>query len=66
MDKTNKEIKPNDINTYRKKALITGVTGQDGSYLVEFLLEKDYEVHGLKRRSSSLNTNELITISRSA
>ncbi|MBI5843512.1 MAG: GDP-mannose 4,6-dehydratase [Deltaproteobacteria bacterium] len=40
----------------RKKALITGVTGQDGSYLAEFLLEKGYEVHGLKRRSSLFNT----------
>jgi GDPmannose 4,6-dehydratase len=39
-----------------KKALITGVTGQDGSYLAEFLLEKGYEVHGIKRRSSSFNT----------
>tara|TARA_B110000977_G_C11083266_1_gene493648 strand:- start:3352 stop:4416 length:1065 start_codon:yes stop_codon:yes gene_type:complete len=39
-----------------KKALITGITGQDGSYLAEFLLEKGYEVHGIKRRSSSLNT----------
>lgn len=39
-----------------KKALITGVTGQDGSYLAEFLLSKGYEVHGLKRRSSSINT----------
>jgi len=39
-----------------KKALITGVTGQDGSYLAEFLLKKGYEVHGLKRRSSSFNT----------
>jgi GDPmannose 4,6-dehydratase len=39
-----------------KKALITGVTGQDGAYLAEFLLEKGYEVHGLKRRSSSFNT----------
>ena len=36
-----------------KKALITGVTGQDGSYLAEFLLEKGYEVHGIKRRASS-------------
>ena len=42
-----------------KKALITGVTGQDGSYLVEFLLHKDYEVHGIKRRSSSLNTQRV-------
>jgi GDPmannose 4,6-dehydratase len=39
-----------------KKALITGVTGQDGAYLSEFLLEKGYEVHGIKRRSSSFNT----------
>jgi GDPmannose 4,6-dehydratase len=42
-----------------KKALITGVTGQDGSYLAEFLLDKDYEVHGIKRRSSSFNTDRL-------
>ena len=39
-----------------KKALITGVTGQDGSYLAEFLLKKNYIVHGVKRRSSSFNT----------
>ena len=39
-----------------KKALITGVTGQDGAYLTEFLLKKGYEVHGIKRRSSSFNT----------
>lgn len=42
-----------------KKALITGVTGQDGSYLAEFLLDKGYEVHGVKRRSSSLNTERI-------
>lgn len=42
-----------------KVALITGVTGQDGSYLAEFLLEKGYEVHGIKRRSSSLNTQRV-------
>ncbi len=42
-----------------KKALITGVTGQDGAYLAEFLLEKGYEVHGIKRRSSSLNTGRV-------
>ena len=35
-----------------KRALITGITGQDGAYLAELLLEKDYEVHGIKRRSS--------------
>ena len=38
-----------------KKALITGVTGQDGSYLAEFLLEQGYEVHGIKRRASMFN-----------
>ncbi len=43
----------------KKVALITGVTGQDGSYLAEFLLEKGYEVHGIKRRSSSLNTDRI-------
>lgn len=42
-----------------KKALITGVTGQDGSYLAEFLLEKGYEVHGMIRRSSSYNQERL-------
>jgi GDPmannose 4,6-dehydratase len=42
-----------------KKALIIGVTGQDGSYLAEFLLEKGYEVHGIKRRSSSFNTSRI-------
>ena len=43
----------------RKKALITGITGQDGSYLAEFLLKKGYEVHGIKRRSSSFNTERI-------
>jgi GDPmannose 4,6-dehydratase len=42
-----------------KKALITGITGQDGSYLAEFLLQKGYEVHGIKRRSSSFNTERI-------
>lgn len=42
-----------------KKALITGVTGQDGSYLAELLIEKGYEVHGVKRRSSSFNTKRI-------
>lgn len=42
-----------------KKAFITGTTGQDGSYLVELLLEKGYEVHSLKRRASSFNTQRL-------
>jgi GDPmannose 4,6-dehydratase len=43
----------------KKKALITGVTGQDGAYLAEFLLEKGYEVHGLKRRTSLFNTDRI-------
>ena len=43
----------------RKVALITGITGQDGSYLAEFLLEKDYEVHGIKRRASSFNSSRI-------
>lgn len=43
-----------------KKALITGITGQDGSYLAEFLLEKGYEVHGIIRRSSSFNTGRIL------
>ena len=42
-----------------KTAFITGITGQDGSYLAEFLLKKDYEVHGLIRRSSSFNTGRI-------
>ena len=42
-----------------KKALITGITGQDGSYLAELLLEKGYEVHGVLRRSSSFNTGRI-------
>lgn len=46
----------------KKKALITGVTGQDGAYLAELLLEKGYEVHGIKRRSSSFNTGRIDSI----
>ena len=42
-----------------KKALITGITGQDGSYLAEFLLNKGYEVHGIKRRASQINTDRI-------
>jgi GDPmannose 4,6-dehydratase len=45
-----------------KKALITGITGQDGSYLAELLLSKGYEVHGIKRRSSSFNTSRIDSI----
>ena len=43
----------------KQVALITGITGQDGSYLAEFLLSKNYEVHGVKRRSSSFNTSRI-------
>ena len=43
----------------KKKALITGITGQDGAYLTELLLEKDYDVHGVKRRASSFNTQRI-------
>ena len=47
------------MNYELKKAIITGITGQDGSYLAELLLEKGYEVHGIKRRSSSFNTDRI-------
>ena len=50
--------------TKSKVALVTGITGQDGSYLAEFLLEKGYEVHGIIRRSSSFNTNRIEHIYR--
>ena len=43
----------------KKTALITGITGQDGAYLAELLLQKGYEVHGIKRRSSSFNTDRI-------
>jgi len=46
-------------DTVRKKALITGITGQDGSYLAELLLAKGYLVHGIVRRSSSFNTERI-------
>jgi len=48
----------------RKKALITGITGQDGSYLAELLLEKDYEVHGIIRRASTFNTSRIDALYR--
>ena len=48
-----------NINTSSKIALITGITGQDGSYLAEFLLDKGYTVHGIKRRASSFNTHRV-------
>jgi GDPmannose 4,6-dehydratase len=47
------------MSSTRKKALITGITGQDGSYLAELLIEKGYEVHGIVRRSSSFNTDRI-------
>jgi len=49
----------NNKDGFMKTALITGITGQDGSYLAEFLLEKGYEVHGIKRRASSFNTQRI-------
>ena len=54
------QLKINDSNKKKDKvALITGITGQDGSYLAEFLLNKNYIVHGIKRRSSSFNTKRI-------
>lgn len=50
--------------TEAKRALLTGITGQDGSYLAELLLEKGYEVHGIIRRSSSFNTGRIDHIYR--
>jgi len=47
------------VSTKKKTALITGITGQDGSYLAELLLDKGYEVHGIKRRSSQFNTERI-------
>jgi GDPmannose 4,6-dehydratase len=52
-------LKTITVTTKGKVALITGITGQDGSYLAEFLLEKDYIVHGIKRRASSFNTQRV-------
>jgi len=48
----------------RKRALLTGITGQDGSYLAEMLLDKGYEVHGIIRRSSTFNTSRIDHIYR--
>jgi len=50
----------------RKVALITGITGQDGSYLAELLLEKDYEIHGLIRRPSLINTHAKLPLAKSS
>ena len=52
-------LMPSSVTTPTKTALITGITGQDGSYLAELLLEKGYVVHGIKRRSSSFNTTRI-------
>ena len=52
-------IEKGNTKMSKKVALITGVTGQDGSYLAELLLEKGYEVHGIKRRASSFNTERV-------
>jgi GDPmannose 4,6-dehydratase len=60
VEKLNYWLKKMTKNTSKQKvALITGVTGQDGSYLAEFLLEKGYVVHGIKRRASSFNTQRI-------
>ena len=58
-DKTSTDKTSTDKTSTKKVALITGITGQDGSYLTELLLAKGYEVHGIKRRSSSLNTQRI-------
>jgi hypothetical protein len=53
-------ISPNHIRSHvRRRALITGITGQDGAYLAEFLIGKGYEVHGIKRRTSLFNTDRI-------
>jgi GDPmannose 4,6-dehydratase len=56
-----KKLKVGDDNNNStcKRAIITGITGQDGSYLAELLLDKGYEVHGIIRRSSSFNTGRI-------
>ena len=53
-----------EAETGPKRALLTGITGQDGSYLAELLLEKGYEVHGIIRRSSTFNTSRIDHIYR--
>ena len=53
------KLDKSDVNSKQKVALITGITGQDGSFLAELLLEKGYEVHGIMRRSSSFNTGRI-------
>src|SRR3712207_6339272 len=60
-DHTDPQLPPHAIlqDSGMKKALITGITGQDGSYLTELLLEKGYEVHGVFRRCSTFNTDRI-------
>src|SRR3954465_14084639 len=58
------ETKSKSLSIARRRAFITGITGQDGSYLAEFLLEKGYEVHGVIRRSSSFNTERIDHLSQ--
>src|SRR5437879_11033432 len=62
--KPKQATEPRQPRQSRKTAVITGITGQDGSYLAELLLGKGYEVHGLLRRSSSFNTQRLDGIYR--
>ncbi len=64
MDRMAEEEQQNKKTKEQKRALITGITGQDGSYLAELLLEKGYEVHGIIRRSSSFNTSRIDHIYR--
>ena len=58
----NSILRSNPEETSGKRALITGISGQDGSYLAELLLAKGYEVHGIVRRSSSSNTSRIAHI----
>ena len=55
----NSQFSTLNFNTMPKTALITGINGQDGSYLAEFLLDKGYNVHGIIRRSSTFNTQKI-------
>src|SRR5260370_34326921 len=55
----NTRLKINRRSILPKRALVTGITGQDGSYLAELLLAKDYEVHGVIRRASTFNTGRI-------
>ena len=59
MTTTTKQMTTKQLTSHSKVALVTGITGQDGSYLTELLLEKGYTVHGIKRRASSFNTSRI-------